>query len=91
MKIVLIGTGNIARVLGLELKKAGHEILEVYGRTAAHARELAASLDTEPVFEINDITTNADLYIVAVTDTALGQLNESLRLPSKFCDGQVLW
>ena len=84
MKIVLIGTGNIARVLGAELKGAGHEIMEVYGRTAEHARELASGLETVSITDVNAITKDADLYIVAVTDTALGQLNESLRLPGKW-------
>lgn len=84
MKIVLIGTGNIARVLGGELKTAGHEIMEVYGRTAAHARDLAASLESVSVSELDAITRDAELYIVAVTDSALFELNESLRLPGKW-------
>lgn len=41
MKIVMIGSGNLATQLSLALKDAGREIVQVYSRTGAHAQELA--------------------------------------------------
>ena len=44
MKIVMIGSGNLATQLSLALKDAGREIVQVYSRTEAHAQELAEQL-----------------------------------------------
>ncbi len=32
MKVVIIGAGNVATVLGKKILEAGHEILQVVGR-----------------------------------------------------------
>lgn len=32
MKISIIGTGNVAGILGAKLKLAGHKVVWVYGR-----------------------------------------------------------
>ena len=47
MDIVIIGTGNTATILGRKLKAAGHHIVQIYGRDAKAASELAYELDTE--------------------------------------------
>jgi len=47
MNIVIIGTGNAATVLGRKLKRAGHRIVQVFGRDASAASQLAYQLDTE--------------------------------------------
>ena len=41
MKIVIIGSGNLATQLALALKDANQEIVQVFSRTSAHAKELA--------------------------------------------------
>ena len=46
MKIALIGAGNVATHLGKTLAKAGHEILQVYSRTEASAKELAEKIES---------------------------------------------
>ncbi len=40
MKIVLIGSGNLAMHLGPALKKTGHQIVQVVGRTEKNAIRL---------------------------------------------------
>jgi predicted short-subunit dehydrogenase-like oxidoreductase (DUF2520 family) len=47
MHITIIGTGNVATVLGRTIKDAGHTIVQVYGRDAAKAKQLAAILQAE--------------------------------------------
>ncbi|MEI9934278.1 MAG: NAD(P)-binding domain-containing protein [Ferruginibacter sp.] len=44
MKVVIIGSGNIATIFGRLIKKAGHEITEVFSRQAEHAQILANEL-----------------------------------------------
>jgi glutamyl-tRNA reductase len=41
MKIVIIGSGNLATNLSLALEDAGQDIVQIFSRTEAHAKELA--------------------------------------------------
>ena len=80
MQIVIIGTGNTATVLGRKLKAAGHDIVQVYGRTPAPAAALAAELGAHSCSDWNAITQQASLYIVAIADRALTGNDIHLRL-----------
>lgn len=83
MKIVLIGTGNTATILGRKLKAAGHEILQIYGRDSKAASDLAYELDTESTNYWNIVNRHADIYIVAVSDIAIEEVLKELQLPDK--------
>ena len=76
MKIVLIGAGNLATQLGLALSQAGQQMVQVYSRTAEHASELAAKLGCDFTTNIDEITPNADIYIISVKDDAIATLAE---------------
>jgi predicted short-subunit dehydrogenase-like oxidoreductase (DUF2520 family) len=75
MRIVLIGSGNAATVLGRKIKTAGHEIIQVYSRHLYNAGELADELQSEATDVYENISTEAHLYIVALSDTALHELH----------------
>ena len=83
MNIVLIGTGNTATVLGRKLKKAGHRILQVFGRDSRAASELAYELDTESTNYWNVVNRSADIYILAVSDIAVEEVFQELQLSDK--------
>lgn len=83
MNIVIIGTGNTAAVLGRKLKQAGHHILQVYGRDAAAASELAYELDTESTNYWAVVNRSADIYILAVSDIAITEVVKELQLSAK--------
>lgn len=83
MDIVIIGTGNTATVLGRKLRKAGHRIVQVYGRDNKEASELAYELGTESTNYWNVVNRNADLYILAVSDIAIEEIYQELRLTDK--------
>ena len=74
MKIVLIGAGNVATHLGIALQKAGCLILQVYSRTEESASALAARLSVDYTIVPDEIRRDADLYIVSVKDSVLGEL-----------------
>ncbi len=71
VRISLIGAGNLATRLGLSLKAAGHEFVQVYSRTEASAQALAALLGAEAVVQPEALHSNASLYICALKDDAL--------------------
>lgn len=83
MKIVIIGTGNTATVLGRKLKAAGHKIIQVFGRDSPAASKLAYELETESTNYWNVVNRNADLYVLAVSDIAIEKVLEELQLPDK--------
>ena len=66
MKIALIGAGNLATVLGHALYNAKHDIVQVYSRTMAAAKQLAERLNAVPTDDLETITNDADLYIIAL-------------------------
>lgn len=71
MKIVLIGSGNVATHLGKALKKAGHNILQVYSRSETSAKTLAKKLSCSFTSDIKSISKKSDIYIVALRDEAI--------------------
>ncbi|SDD68654.1 Rossmann-like and DUF2520 domain-containing protein [Niabella drilacis] len=83
MNIVILGSGNVAAVLGRKLRDAGHEILQVYGRNASAASELAYEWNTESTNYTSLISRAGDVYLVAVSDAAIAPLAADLRLNGK--------
>lgn len=74
MKLVIIGSGNVANVLGRRFRGAGHEIMQVAGRNHEAVQLLADTLGTDACFEWMNITPDAEIYIVALGDSALYDL-----------------
>ena len=71
MRICLIGAGNLATQLGLTLSEKGHQVVQVWSRTESSAAALASKLNCPYTTEISLISSNTDIYIVAVIDTAI--------------------
>jgi len=83
MDIVIIGSGNVASVLGRKFKAAGHTITQVVSRNASAATRLAYEWDTESTNYISLVNKNADVYLVAVSDDAIPEIIAELKLPAK--------
>jgi len=74
IRIVFLGAGNLASKLSVELKKAGHSVIQVYSRTLKSAGSLAKSLDTEFTNDISQIDPTANIYFVVVNDHVIEDL-----------------
>lgn len=83
MDIIIIGTGNTATILGRKLKAAGHNILQIFGRDAKAASELAYELDTESTNYWSVVQRNADIYLLAVSDIAIEEVTRELLLTDR--------
>ncbi len=83
MEIVILGSGNVAAVLGRKFKAAGHRILQVVSRNTSAASKLAYEWDTESTNYPSIINRNADVYLIAVSDDAIDDVVADLRLPKK--------
>lgn len=74
MKIVFIGAGKLAVNLGRALVMAGHDVMQVYSRTMKSASDMAAAVGGAPLTNINELSREADAYIIAVSDSVLPEL-----------------
>lgn len=83
MKVVIIGSGNTATVLGKKIKDANHQVLQVFGRSEEAAQELANVLKAQAVTNVQSIDHSADIYLVALADSALPGLHEWLQLDKR--------
>ena len=83
MNVVLIGTGNTATILGRLIKQTGHDVLQVYGRSADHASMLASSLGCDYTISLDSLDQRGDLYIIAVTDSAISSIVSGWKFPRK--------
>ena len=71
MKIALIGSGNVATVLGRLLVKHQHQVTQVISRDVVHAGELANELGASFTDFDGSPDENAELFIIAISDAAL--------------------
>lgn len=74
MKVILIGAGNLATHLGKAIFAAGHDVVQVFSRTMPSATALASEVGAQPVSDISDVRSDADLYVVSVKDSAIVEL-----------------
>ncbi len=84
MNVAILGAGNVATVLSALIRKAGHKIVQVVSRNAINAQELADKCHTKSGLLSDDNFAEADLYIIALTDDAIGKIGQYKSLQNKF-------
>lgn len=93
MRIVIIGSGNIAHFFTPRLLASGHEVIQVFSPNLNNAKLLAdAHAIVDYTNNPHEIASGADAYILAVRDDALSALNETLRFEDKLvihCAGAI--
>lgn len=83
MRVVIIGTGNVATILGKRFLTGDHEIVQVCGRNALYAEDLADTFSATSTTDLKNIDQSADLYVIAVSDTAVAAVAAELQLNNK--------
>ncbi len=83
MRVVLIGSGNVATVMGRLIFRNKHEVVQVVSRNTEHAKQLADELGCSWSGSNDAVDRDADLYLVAVSDSALYELNKSFHIGNK--------
>ncbi len=78
--IVLIGSGNLPTALGIKLKSAGHNILQVYSREIGHSKLLADKLNCEAINSLQSINRNASIFLICIKDDAITEISSKLSL-----------
>jgi len=83
MRVVIIGSGNVASVMGRLINSNGHQVIQVISRHVDHAKMLADELHCPYSGSNDEVDKTADVYIVAVSDGALYELNKSFHIGNK--------
>lgn len=83
MKVVIIGSGNAATILGRKIDESGHEIVQVVSRNVESANRMSAFLNIVAVYNIRHINLLADIYLIAVSDSSIGLIAADLQLNDK--------
>jgi predicted short-subunit dehydrogenase-like oxidoreductase (DUF2520 family) len=71
MKVIFIGTGNLATRLSLGMKRVGFNIVQVYSYTQDHATSLAEKLGCEWTTALEEVHDDAELYVFSLKDSVL--------------------
>ncbi len=81
MKVVFVGSGNLATHLATALHEKGICISQVYSRTTSNAKMLAEKLQTTYTDDPDQIVQDADIYFYALKDDALAEFLKKVNLP----------
>jgi predicted short-subunit dehydrogenase-like oxidoreductase (DUF2520 family) len=81
--VCILGAGNVATHLGKSVKNAGIEVSQIYNRTKKTAIELADNLGCSYTSDLNKITETVDLFLFAVSDSAIVPILKSRNWENK--------
>lgn len=90
--VVMIGAGNVATHLVNHLHIAGFSILQVFSRTENAAQSLADMVNAGWTTNVAELVPTADIYILALKDSAIVPFLENAQLQGKFlihCSGSL--
>lgn len=82
MKVIILGSGNLATRLSVEMMRKGMPVGQVYSHTPEHAEQLAEQLGCPWTTDPEQVGTDADLYVFSLKDTALADVITRIR-PNK--------
>lgn len=91
-RFVFLGAGNLATRLSEELHQKGFSIEQVYSRTEKSAKALADKLETNFTTSVQEISTDADVYLVALKDSAFEEVLPHVNFQNKLvvhCSGSM--
>jgi predicted short-subunit dehydrogenase-like oxidoreductase (DUF2520 family) len=83
LKFCFIGAGNLATHLALELHCKVGAVIQVYSRTNESATLLANKLGCSFTTSISEITTEADVYFVALKDAVVTEVLSAVDFQNK--------
>lgn len=92
LNFCFIGAGNLAFHLAKALHFNGFQINQVYNRTESSAKELAEITGSKYTSTLDEIDKSADIYIVAVKDSAIDEVLSQIDFQDKLvvhCSGSL--
>ena len=84
LKITIIGAGNVGSHLARGLYDSGHKIIQIFSRSLPKARLVAEKIKAQACNTLRDISSRADLYIIATKDDSIESVAEQLQFLNKY-------
>ena len=78
--IVLFGAGNVATHLSKALVGKGFSVVQLFNRTEDTGKRLARLIGASYTGSLQKVEQDADLYILALSDTAIPEMTSRLRV-----------
>ncbi len=72
--VTLIGSGNVATVLGRSLHEIGINIVEVYSKNLINAESLAKVVNANAISDLKQLKDESDLYLISVSDDKIEEI-----------------
>lgn len=79
MNITIIGAGNLGYHLAQRLTEVGHSIVQIFSRHTNKATRIARIIQAQPIDNLASLQAGADLYLIAVSDDAVGAVAGKMR------------
>lgn len=79
MKVVCIGSGNVATHLVAALKATGADLVQIWSKNPENAAVLAQTVGAQPISDLCEADQSADLYVIAVKDDAIADVCKALK------------
>ncbi len=73
-RVVILGSGNVATHLARSFLQADITVQQIYSRNIKNARALADELKVPYTSRLDELSDNVDLYIFAVSDSAIPEI-----------------
>ncbi|MBC9228268.1 DUF2520 domain-containing protein [bacterium SPL81] len=77
MRITLIGAGRVATHLAKVLHRQ-HQIVQIFSRNLLNAQQLAEKINAHAINQVEQLTQDTDLVIIAVSDQAIQSVIKSI-------------
>lgn len=81
--ITFIGAGNVAWHLAQAFNAAGHNIVQIYSRNLTNAQSLAIKTGANATDKLNEISSEADIFIYCLKDDILKTITENIHIEDK--------
>lgn len=73
MKVVIVGSGNVATHLALAFLDADIEVSQVWSNNYGNALNLATKVSAQAIESLNEVDNDADLLVIAIKDDAIAE------------------
>lgn len=80
-KISIIGSGNVAWNIAFWCHNKGLSINQVYSRNRQKGKSITDQFGGSLVNQLSDLNPNSTVYIIAISDQAIKQIAENLKVP----------
>ncbi len=79
LRVAIIGTGNVAWHFCRIFQMEGHTIAGVFSRNAENARHFAIENNTATIDELENIPSDVQLVVLAVSDEAISEVSAKIK------------